>query len=101
MKPDALLEQLEAAAEQLSVKVSYEQLQASVGHGGLCRVKGEYRVIIDKRATPQEKVSTLASSLGRFDISTLAIPKKVREVLAFYSDRHSDRRGAPRSRKAS
>ena len=87
MKPDALLEQLEAAAEQLSVKVSYEQLQASVGHGGLCRVKGEYRVIIDKRATPQEKVSTLASSLGRFDTSALAIPKKVREVLAFYSDR--------------
>jgi hypothetical protein len=87
MKPDALLELLEAAAEQLSVKVSYEQLQSSVGHGGLCRVKGEYRVIIDKRATPQEKVTTLATALGRFDLSKVKITAKVRSVLDFYSDR--------------
>jgi len=84
MKPDALLELLEAAAEQLSVKVSYEQLQASVGHGGLCRVKGEYRVIIDKRATPQERVTTLATALSRFDTSAIKLPAKVREVLEFY-----------------
>jgi hypothetical protein len=87
MKPDALLELLEAAAEQLSVKVSYEQLQSSVGHGGLCRVKGEYRVIIDKRATPQEKVTTLATALGRFDLAKVKVTPKVREVLDFYSDR--------------
>lgn len=89
MKPDVLLELLETVAEQLSVKVSYEQLQASVGHGGLCRVKGEYRVIIDKRATPQEKVQTLATALGRFDLSKLPgkLPAKAREVLEFYGDR--------------
>ena len=86
MKPDALLELLEAAAEQLSVKVSYEQLQASVGHGGLCRVKGEYRVIIDKRATPQERVATLATALARFDVTKLSIHAKAREVLDFYAD---------------
>jgi hypothetical protein len=101
MKPDALLELLEAAAEQLSVKVSYEQLQASVGHGGLCRVKGEYRVIIDKRATPQEKVSTLASALARFDLAPLTISKKVREVLAFYSDDRGGNNDARPSRRAS
>jgi hypothetical protein len=93
MKPDVLLELLETVAEQLSVKVSYEQLQASVGHGGLCRVKGEYRVIIDKRATPQEKVQTLATALGRFDMSkvTAKLPAKAREVLEFYSDRPTRR----------
>jgi hypothetical protein len=94
MKPDVLLELLETVAEQLSVKVSYEQLQASVGHGGLCRVKGEYRVIIDKRATPQERVSTLATALGRFDISKLKIPTKARDVLDFYGDSRPTRRAS-------
>jgi len=87
MKPDVLLELLEAAAEQLSVKVSYEQIEASVGRGGLCRVKGQYRVIIDKRATPQERVATLATALAPFDTADLELPAKAREVLAFYADR--------------
>ncbi len=63
MKPDVTLSKLEDAAAQLGVKVSYEVLGAAVGHGGLCRVKGEFRVIIDKRATTDERVTTLAGSL--------------------------------------
>jgi hypothetical protein len=38
MKPEVVLELLEAAAEKLKVRVSYEPLQTSVVHGGLCRV---------------------------------------------------------------
>src|SRR5262245_64422923 len=92
MKPDVLLELLEAAAEQLSVKVSYEQIEASVGRGGLCRVKGQYRVIIDKRATPQERVATLATALAPLIVqeggtAELELPAKAREVLDFYADR--------------
>ena len=63
MKPDVTLSKLEDAAAQLGVKVSYEVLGAAVGHGGLCRVKGEFRVIIDKRATTDERVTTLAAAL--------------------------------------
>lgn len=65
MKPEVMLEQLEAAAEQLKVRVSYEPLQTSVVHGGLCRVKGEYRIIVDKRATAEERVTTLATALAQ------------------------------------
>lgn len=88
MKPDVLLELLETTAEQLSVKVSYELLSTSavgVGHGGLCRVKGLYRVIIDKRATPQERVNTLAGALANLDTSSVVLPPKVRDVLALHS----------------
>ncbi|MBP6632844.1 MAG: hypothetical protein KBG28_29885 [Kofleriaceae bacterium] len=84
MKPELLLELLESAAEQLAIKVSYESLGASVGNGGLCRVKGEFRVIIDKRATPQERVATLASAIASFDITELELPEKVREVIRFH-----------------
>jgi hypothetical protein len=92
MKPEVMLELLEAAAAQLEVKVSYEPLQTAAvsSHlrGGLCRVKGpsgmQWRVIIDKRATDDERVATLASALGRFDTSELELPQKVREVIALH-----------------
>ncbi len=87
MKPDVLLELLESAAEQLRVKVSYEPLQTAIAHGGLCKVKGEYRVIIDKRATAEERITTLATALAKLDTSELELPEKVREVLRTYESR--------------
>jgi len=89
MKPDALLELLETAAEGWGIKVSYEQLGVSVGHGGLCRVKGKPRVIIDKRATTGERVSTLAAALAQVATpeQIAAQPPKVREALEFYAPR--------------
>lgn len=90
MKPEVLLELLEAAAEQLKVRVSYEPLQTSVVHGGLCRVKGEYRIIVDKRASAEERVTTLATALAQVikltnvDATTLALSPKVRDVLRMH-----------------
>jgi hypothetical protein len=92
MKPEVVLELLEAAAEQLKVRVSYEPLQTSVVHGGLCRVKGEYRIIVDKRASAEERVTTLATALARVmkldgvipEDTVLELPPKVREVLRMH-----------------
>lgn len=64
MTQEAMLEELEAIADRLSVKVSYEALAATVGSGGLCRVRGEYRVIIDKRLQAGERLAALAQALG-------------------------------------
>lgn len=101
MKPDVLLELLESAADQLGVKVSYEALQSSVGNGGLCRVKGAYRVIIDKRATSEERVATLAAALSTFETAELELPQKVRDVLRMYEGTSSFRRhGAAGRRRA-
>ncbi len=86
MKPEVMLELLEAAAEQLGIRVSYEPLQTSVVHGGLCRVKGVYRIIVDKRATSEERITTLATALATFDVSELELSQKVREVLRQHED---------------
>src|ERR1044071_6669509 len=89
MKPEVVLELLEAAAEQLKVRVSYEPLQTSVVHGGLCRVKGEYRIIVDKRASAEERVSTVATAIARVisirpDSSALDLSPALREVLRMH-----------------
>lgn len=91
MKPEVLLELLESAADQLKIRVSYEPLQSSVVPGGLCKVKGEYRVIVDKRASAEERVATLAGAIARMiertqvDTAALDLPPKVQELLRIYT----------------
>ncbi len=93
MKSAVMLELLEAAAEQLAIKVSYEPLQVGIQNaamrGGLCKVKApngmQWRVIIDKRATDDERVQTLATALAGFDTSELELPEKARELLRMYA----------------
>lgn len=94
MKPEVLLELLESAADQLGIKVSYEPIQTSVVHGGLCRVKGTYRIIVDKRATPEERVTTVATALATFDTSELELSQKVRDVLKLHEGSIKNRRTA-------
>lgn len=85
MKMEPILEELEAAAAKLGVKVSYENLTDTVGGGGLCKVKGTYRVIIDKRGTPGEKVATLAKALAEFqpreDLDKIFLTPATREIV--------------------
>jgi hypothetical protein len=93
MKPDAMLQELETAADRLAIKVSYEALQA-IGSGGLCRVKGQYRVILDKRASTGEKVATLAQAIGKVGgglpaLSELSLSRPVRELVAHYTVRRA------------
>jgi hypothetical protein len=75
-----ILDELEAAAEKLSVKVSYEVLE-SVGGGGLCKVKGQRRCIIDKRGTTSEKAITLARALAQLDTEQIFLSPQARELV--------------------
>jgi hypothetical protein len=90
MKPEVLLELLESAADQLKIRVSYEPLQTSVVPGGLCKVKGEYRVIVDKRASAEERVTTLAAAIAQMvertqaDTTVLDLSPKIQEILRMY-----------------
>lgn len=98
MTQEAMLAELEAVAVKLSVKVSYEALAASVGSGGLCRVRGEYRVIIDKRAQVGERLAALAQALGQLPALSsaagappedLELSRPVRDLLRHYALRRA------------
>jgi len=84
MKPEQILEALEGAAKQLGVRVRYEALVATgaSGAGGLCKVKGEWWLLIDRKTTPSERVSMLADALATFDTEGLELPAKAKEVIA-------------------
>jgi hypothetical protein len=88
-KPEVMLRELEAAAERMKVRVSYEALQGAVGAGGLCRVKGAYRVIMDKRSQTGERVATLAQALGEVGVPVAELSPAVREQDVHFSLRRA------------
>jgi hypothetical protein len=83
MKPEQVTEALEAAANQLGVKVRYETLAAAgpTGGGGLCKVKGQWCIIIDKKTAASERASILSEALATMDTENVFLPPKVREML--------------------
>jgi hypothetical protein len=83
MKAEQLTEILETAATQLGIKVRYENLAASgpTGGGGLCKLKGDWCVIIDKKTAPSERASILTDALATMDTDGIFLPPKVREIL--------------------
>ncbi len=82
MKVADQLEALEAVASQLGIKIRYEPLGALInGTGGICRVNGEYRVIIDRRLKPGERVGVLADAMTRFDTRNLEMPNAIRSLV--------------------
>lgn len=80
------LEELESVCEKLGIKVVPAELTGDgMSSGGLCKVRGEWRVIVDKRAPAGERVSVLARALSGFDLEGVFVSPKVREVIALHS----------------
>ncbi len=82
MKESAILQHLEEIAEKLAIKVHYVNLRKDYYHSksGLCRVKGEYRIIVDKHIHLSEKIDVLIDALKEFDIDSLYIHPYVRKL---------------------
>jgi hypothetical protein len=87
MDPAAALAELEALAEKLGVDITYDHFTGDgAGSGGLCRVKGNWRVIIERRGSASEKLSVLARALGRFDVEEHYVSPAVREIIGRYRE---------------
>ena len=86
MKPEQMNQALEAAATQLGVRVRYEALTtgAMAAAGGLCRIKGNWCVIIDKKTSAAERTTILAEALANFDTESVFLPPKVREIVQLH-----------------
>jgi hypothetical protein len=83
MKPEQITEALEQAAAQLGIQVRYETMTGdAAGGGGLCKLKGSWCVIIDRKTPPADRAATLIEALAGFDTDGVFLPPKVREALA-------------------
>jgi hypothetical protein len=82
-KKQGKLASLEALAERLRVDIRYDPMAGQVqGIGGLCRVNGEYRIIVDRRFSELERAQVVADALRRFDLDPAALPADVAEYFS-------------------
>jgi hypothetical protein len=82
MKPEQIIEALEQAATQVGVRVRYESMTGeSAGAGGLCKIRGEWTVIIDRKAAPSDRAGMLVEALAGFDVDAIYLPPEIREAL--------------------
>jgi hypothetical protein len=83
LNDELLLNQFEELAEKLGIIVRYENvnMEEASGTGGLCRVKGEYVIIIHSRATVKEKIAVMTKALRQFDLADIYVRPVIRQFL--------------------
>ena len=82
----AILEQLEDLARSLGIEIRHEQLrrEGSFSPGGLCRLKGDYLLIFNTKATSEDRIEALVKALDRFDLDQVYLKPGLREFLDKY-----------------
>ena len=83
MEPYKVLEHLEGFAHKLGVEVVYQRLGTDEYStvGGLCKVKGTYKVFLDRSEPIERRIQILARALSSFDRDDVYVLPFVREIL--------------------
>ena len=90
MKESLVMKDLESLAEGLDIAVNSVNLRKySYGiKSGLCRVNGDYRVILDKHLHLSEKIDVLVDALQEMEITTDDLDPHLQRLLMKKSANH-------------
>ena len=90
MKESLVMKDLESLAEGLDIAVNSVNLRKySYGiKSGLCRVNGDYRVILDKHLHLSEKIDVLVDALQEMEITTDDLDPHLQRLLRKKSPNH-------------
>ena len=81
---EALCEELKEVARRLGLQVREELLLREVGYrvrSGVCRVRGEEVVFLDRNLPPEERVQVLLDGLAGRDVETVYLSPALRRLL--------------------
>jgi hypothetical protein len=90
MELPRLYDELTLAAEKAGISVRTEPFDKAVpekqgGRGGLCRLKGEWLLLVDARAPLVDRIVALASALAEVDLEDIYMPPVVRATIGAYA----------------
>ena len=83
MQSSQVLEYLEDLAKRLGVEIVYQKLgeeEFSV-QGGLCKVNGTFKIIIDRSQSLDDQINIVAQGLSSFDTEEIFLFPYIRDVL--------------------
>ena len=85
MDQKTLTDLLEELIERLNLRIRYETIKQDEDSvkviGGLCRLRGEYVLIVDSNTTVEDRTETLGRALKHFDLDQIYIRPVLREFL--------------------
>ncbi len=84
LRLERAVDELAEAAVRSGLKVRRERLLREVGYrarGGMCRLREEHLVIIDRDQPPHEQLEILAEALKGRDLEALYLSPAVRRML--------------------
>ena len=85
MDEDTIIEQLEELIERFGVQIRHEAMKQDEDSvnlvGGLCLLKGEYVLIVNSKATIEDKIRALGMALKQFDHEKIYMLPVLRELL--------------------
>jgi hypothetical protein len=82
MDDNTVLSQLEGLADKLGIPIRYEKIEDELtGKGGLCRIEGNYILIIHSKANVKEKMQIMIEALRRFDLGNIYVRPALRVSL--------------------
>jgi len=83
-RDEALCEELKEVARRLGLQVREEILLREVGYrvrSGLCRVRGEDVIFLDRNLPPEERVQVLVDGLAGRDVEMVYLSPALRRLL--------------------
>ena len=88
MNDEILLSQFEELAERLEILIRDENinLEESFTTGGLCRIEGKLVLILNSKATVNEKIQVMIKALQQFDLDDIYVKPVLRELLEGHND---------------
>jgi len=80
-----LLRLLEDTARGIGVPIRYESLdgddETGGSRGGLCKLRGQEMIIVERRLPPIDQCTIIAEALGTFDLSSIFVSPQVRQIV--------------------
>ena len=78
-----VLEYLEDLAERLGVEIVHEKLEWDDFRvkGGLCRVRGTYKIFLDRSESIEGQIEVLARALSTFNTDAVYLLPHIRSLL--------------------
>lgn len=80
---DVILQRMEEAARKAGIDLRYENLaddDVNIG-SGLCYIRHQPSLIVDKRLDSRTKLDILARELSRIDTDSIYLPPLIRELI--------------------
>lgn len=83
MKESDILHNLEEFAEKCNISISTVNLKKDsfCTKSGLCKVNGEYRVILDKQLHLSEKIDVLIDAFQQLEVATESLPLAIQRLI--------------------